>query len=71
MTDNPYVVGHLLMNGPDYWGELHVAPIDDPKALIEPITDEAIWMLSVDFPAMHHVDDALTHISDQSLIAEV
>ena len=37
MTDNPYVIAHLTMNGPDYRGELHVMPYAGTEA-IEAIT---------------------------------
>ena len=70
MTSNPYVVARLTANGPDYRGELHATPYNGPEE-VEPLTDEAMWMLEPDFPAAEHVSNALRHMSDRTLWAEV
>ena len=70
MTSNPYVIAHLTTNGPDYRGELHAMPYNGTEP-VDVLTDEAVWMLEPNFPAAEHVSDALRHIGDRTLWAEV
>ena len=70
MTSNPYVIARLTANGPDYRGELHATPYNGPEE-VEPLTDEAMWMLEPDFPAAEHVSNALRRMGDRTLWAEV
>ena len=70
MTSNPYVIAHLTANGPDYRGELHAMPYNGSEE-VEPLTDEAMRMLDPDFPAAVHVSNALRHMGDRTLWAEV
>ena len=70
MTSNPYVVARLTANGPDYQGELHATPYNGMEP-IDMLTDEAVHMLEPEFPVAEHVSDALQHISDRTLWAEV
>ena len=70
MTSNPYVIARLTANGPNYRGELHATPYNGAEE-VEPLTDEAMRMLEPDFPAVEHVSNALRHMSDRSLWAEV
>ena len=69
MTSNPYVIARLTANGPDYRGELHATPYNGPKE-VEPLTDEAMRMLELDFPAAEHVSNALRRMNDRTLWAE-
>ena len=70
MTSNPYVTARLTANGPDYRGELHATPYNGPEE-VEPLTNEAMRMLEPDFPAAEHVSNALRHMGDRTLWAEV
>lgn len=70
MTDNPYVVARLTMNGPDYQGELHTMPYVGTEP-VDTLTDEAMRMLEPEFPAANFINEVLLHISDQTLRAEV
>ena len=70
MTSNPYVIARLTTNGPDYRGELHATPYNGAEE-VEPLTDEAMRMLEPDFPVAEHVSNALRHMSDRTLWAEV
>ena len=69
MTSNPYVTARLTANGPDYRGELHATPYNGPKE-VEPLTDEAMRMLELDFLAAEHVSNALRRMNDCTLWAE-
>ena len=70
MTNNPYVVAHLTANSPDYWGELHATPYNSTES-VDVLTNEAMRMLKPKFPAAEFVSDALRHIGDRTLWAEV
>ena len=70
MTSNPYVIARLTANGPDYRGELHATPYNGPEE-VEPLTDEAMRMLELDFPAAEHVSNVLRRMGDRTLWAEV
>ena len=70
MTNNPYMVARLTANGPDYRGKLHVMLYNGLEP-IDVLTDEAVWLLKPKFPAVEHVSDALRHIGDRTLWAEV
>ena len=70
MTSNPYVIAQLTANGPDYRGELHATPYNGAKE-VEPLTDEAMRMLELDFLAAEHVSNSLRRMGDRTLWAEV
>ena len=70
MTSNLYVIARLTANGPDYRGELHATPYNGPEE-VEPLTDEAMRMLELDFPVVEHVSNALRCMGDRTLWAEV
>ena len=70
MTSNPYVIAQLTANGPDYRGELHATPYNGAKE-VEPLTDEAMRMLELDFLAAKHVSNSLRRMGDRTLWAEV
>ena len=70
MTSNPYVIARLTANGPDYRGELHATPYNGAEE-VEPLTNEAMWMLEPDFPVAEHVSNALRRMNNRTLWAEV
>ena len=70
MTSNPYVIARLTTNGPNYRGELHATPYNGTEE-VEPLTDEAMRMLELDFPAAEHVSNVLQRMNDRTLWAEV
>ena len=70
MTSNPYVIAQLTANGPNYQGELHATPYNGAEE-VEPLTDEVMRMLELDFPAAEHVSNALRRMSNRSLWAKV
>ena len=70
MTNNPYIVARLTMNGPNYWGELHTTPYMGTEP-IDTLTDKAMHMLEPEFPAANFINKALLHISNQTLQAKV
>ena len=70
MTSNPYVIARLTANGPDYRGELHATPYNGAKE-VEPLTDEAMRMLELDFLAAEHVSNSLRRMGDRTLWAKV
>ena len=49
---------------------MHATPYNGPEE-VEPLTDEAMRMLEPDFPAAEHVSNALRHMGDRTLWAEV
>ena len=71
MTDNPYVIGRLSFNGPDYWGELHAATVNDLDTPTPHLNEEAMRMLSRHYPAATFVNNALAQEADRGLTAEV
>ena len=70
MTNNLYVVACLMMNGPNYWGELHATPCVGTEP-IDTLTDKAMHMLELEFLAANFINEALLHISNQTLRAKV
>ena len=70
MTNDPYVVARLTANGPDYQGELHATPYVGTEP-VDVLTDEAMCMLEPEFPAAEFVSNAIRHIGDHTLLAEV
>ena len=70
MTNDLYVVACLTLNGPNYQGKLHATPYTGPEP-IDVLTDEAMHMLQPEFPAAEFVADAIQHIGDHTLEANV
>ena len=70
MTNNPYVVARLTMNGPDYQGKLHATPYGGTEP-IDTLTNEAMRMLELEFPVANFVNEASLRIGDQKLQAKV
>ena len=70
MTNDPYVIARLTLNGPNYRGKLHATPYMGPEP-VNMLTNEAIHMLEPEFPAVEFVTDAIRHIGDHTLEADV
>jgi hypothetical protein len=68
---NPFVEGHISLNGPTYHSEIHAAAIHDLDVPPPPITADILQLLDTDYMGHDHVDKALGEIGDQSLRAEV
>jgi hypothetical protein len=68
---NPFVEGHLSLNGPTYHSEIHAAPIVDIDIPPPPITAEILRLLDTDYMGHNNVDEAIGEIGDRSLRAEV
>jgi hypothetical protein len=68
---NPFVEGHLSLQGPTYHSEIHVAAIHDVDITPPPITAELLRLLHTDYMGHDHIDEALGELGDRSLIAEV
>jgi hypothetical protein len=68
---NPFVEGHLSINGPTYHSEIHAAPIVDIDIPPPPITADILRLLNTDYMGHNNVDEAIGEIGDWSLRAEV
>jgi hypothetical protein len=66
-TPNPFVEGHLSLNGPTYHSEIHAAAIHDLDVPPPPITADILRLLDTDYMGHEHVDEALGEIGDHSL----
>ena len=70
MTNDLYIVARLTTNGPNYWGKLHATPYTGMEP-VNILTDEAMHMLEPEFPVVDFVCDAIQHIGDRTLEANV
>jgi hypothetical protein len=70
-TPNPFVEGHLSLNGPTYHSEIHAAPIHDLDIPPPMITADLLQLLDTDYMGHDRVDEALGEIGDRLLQAEV
>ena len=70
MTNDPYVVAQLTANGPNYWGKLHTTPYMRMEP-VDVLTDEVMHMLEPEFPAADFICNAIRHIGDCTLEADV
>jgi hypothetical protein len=68
---NPFVEGHLSLNGPTYHSEIHAAAIHDLDIPPPLITADILQLLDTNYMGHEHVDEALGDIGDHSLQAEV
>jgi hypothetical protein len=68
---NPFVEGQLSLDGPTYHSEIHAQAIHDVDVPPPPITADILWLLHTDYMGHDCVDEALSEIGDQLLIAEV
>ena len=70
MGTNPTVEGCMQKGGPVYLGDVHAAPDFDHGDAPDYSHEQHCHLLS-NYSRHHEVDDALKHIGDKSLIAEV
>jgi hypothetical protein len=70
-TPNPFVEGHLSLNGPTYHSKIHTTPIHDVDIPPPLITANILRLLHTDYMGHDCVDEALGEIGDRSLWAEV
>jgi hypothetical protein len=68
---NPFVEGHLSLNGPTYHSEIHAAAIHDLDVPPPPIMADILQLLDTNYMGHERVDEALGEIGDRSLQAEV
>jgi hypothetical protein len=59
------------MDGPVYRGEIHATPVNDQDDTHPELTNESLQMLKPGYRDRNTVKDALGHVGDQSLGAEV
>jgi hypothetical protein len=71
MTDNPYVEARLAMDGLVHRGEIHTAPITNRMTHTPDIGLDELQLLECEYQGHMVVDNTLSHVSDQSLTAEV
>ena len=70
MTNDPYVVACLTLNGPNYHGELHTTPYMGMEP-VNVLTNEAMRMLELERPAVEFIADAICRIGDCTLEADM
>jgi hypothetical protein len=70
-TPNPFVEGWLSLDGPMYHSKIHAQAIHDVDVPPPIITNKILQLLHTDYMGHDRVDEALSEIGDQSLIAEV
>ena len=70
MSDNPEVFGMMGRGEPIFRAEIHTARSHDHGCAAE-YTPDDLKYLRTDYAESHVVDDALSHIGDVSLTAEV
>ena len=70
MTNDPYVVACLTLNGPNYHGELHATPYMGTEP-VDVLTDEAMRVLEPELPAAEFIADVICRIGDHTLEADV
>jgi hypothetical protein len=68
---NPFVEGQLSLDGPTYHSEIHAQAIHDVDIPPPIITNDRLQLLHTNYMGHDRVDEALSEISDRSLIAEV
>jgi hypothetical protein len=60
---NPFVEGHLSLQGPTYHSEIHAATIHDVDISPPAITAELLRLLHADYMGHDHVDEALGDVT--------
>jgi hypothetical protein len=68
---NPFVEGHLSLQGPTYHSEIHAAAIHDVDIAPPPITAELLRLLHTNYMGHDRIDEALGELGDHLLIAKV
>jgi hypothetical protein len=71
MTDNPYVEARMTMDGPVHRGEIHAAVIRDRVGRTPDIGPDELRLLDRSYQDWIMVDEAIAHVGDRSLTAEV
>jgi hypothetical protein len=71
MTDNPYVEAWMAMDGPVHRGEIHAAAVHDRVGRTPEVGPDKLRLLDRSYPDWVMVDEALAHVGDRSLTAEV
>jgi hypothetical protein len=71
MTDNPYVEAWMTMDGPVHRGEIHAAAVHDRVGWTPDIGPDELRLLDCSYQDWIMVDEAIAHVGDQSLTAEV
>jgi hypothetical protein len=71
MTDNPYVKAQMTMDGPVHWGEIHAAAAHDWAGQTPEIGPDKLRLLDRSYQDWVMVDEAIAHVGDQLLTAEV
>ena len=70
MTNDPYMYGMINSTGEVFKGMIHAAPVLDITH-VPRITAEDLTSLRFDYPDATRIDNALAHVGDRSLAAEV
>jgi hypothetical protein len=71
MTDNPYVEARMTMDGPVHRGEIHAAAIHNRVRQTPDIGPDELRLLDRSYQDWIMVDEAIAHVGDRSLTAEV
>jgi hypothetical protein len=71
MTDNPYVEARMMMDGPVHRGEIHAAAVHDRVGRTPDIGPDELHLLDCSYQDGVMVDEAIAHVGDRSLTAEV
>jgi hypothetical protein len=71
MTDNPYVEARMTMDGPVHRGEIHAAAVHNRAGRTPDIGPDELRLLDRNYQDWIMVDEAIAHVGDRSLTAEV
>jgi hypothetical protein len=71
MTDNPYVEARMAMDGPVHRGEIHAAAATDRVGRTPDIGPDELRLIDRGYTDWMMVDEAIAHVGDRSLTAEV
>jgi hypothetical protein len=71
MTDNPYVEARMTMDGPVHRGEIHATAVHDRVGRTPDIGPDELRLLDRSYQDWIMVDEAIAHVGDRSLTAEV
>jgi hypothetical protein len=71
MTDNPYVEAQMAMDGLVHRGEIHAAAATDQVERTLDIGPDKLHLLDRGYQDWMMVDEAIAHVGDRSLTAEV
>jgi hypothetical protein len=71
MTDNPYVEAQMAMDGPVHRGEIHAAAATDRVGRMPEVGPDELRLIDRGYQDWMMVDEAIAHVGDRSLTAEV